>query len=201
MPSFSVLNSIAKELQAQIVEALNTAPDVDFDVDDKSIILLRPASDLPAEVMASLYLYHVDVDPHLRNRRRIPDAVDPVQMVRPPLPLQLRFLFVPVMTDEAKNQMMLGRVLQHFHDVPTFRPLPGSELDVSRGGAPEEIRVRHDFIPVQELANLWSGLSYAMRLSAGLMVEIVTLDSGAPSVVIPRVDEVFGVTSKLDEGV
>jgi len=199
MPSFSVLNSIAKEIQAQIIDALNSAPDIDFSVDDTSVILQAPASDLPTDVDAVLYLYHVDVDPHLRNRQRIPGVADPTQMVRPPLPLQLRFLFVPVTSDESKNQMMLGRALQQFHDAPTFRPMPGSALDVSRGGAPEEIRVRHDFLPVQELANLWSGLSHPMRLCAGLLVEIVTLDSAAPALEIPRVGGVFGVTAKLGE--
>lgn len=199
MPSFSVLNDVAKELQAQFIDALSSAPDIDFTVDTNSLVLNPPANDLPASVFASLYLYHVDIDPHLRNRLFIADTIDPTQMIRPPLPLQLRFLFVPLSTDEDNNQLMLGRALQHFHDNPTFQPLPSSALGASRGGAPEEIRVRPDLSSTQELATLWSGFSHPYRLSVGFMVEIVALDSGAPAVEVPRVDELFGVTSKMDD--
>ena len=192
MPSFSVLNAIAEELREQIIAALISAPDIDLTVDKTTVTLASPASDLADDVVACLYLYHVDIDPHLRNRRHIPDAADPTLMVKPPLPLQLRFLFTPVAEEEESNQLLLGRVLQHFHDAPTFRPAPTSLLGQSRGGAPEKLRVRYDFPSVQDFATLWSGFSDSLRLSAGLLVEIVTLDSAAPALSVPRVGEVFG---------
>ncbi len=194
MPGFSVLNDIAKAVQSQIVTALNAAPDIDFDLDETTVILAPPSDSVAADVVATLYLYHVDVDPHLRNRRLIP-ASDPTLMIKPPLPLQLRFLFVPRDTDEDHNQLMLGRVLQHFHDFPTFKPAPGSPLAKSRGGAPEELRVRYDLASYQDLANLWSGFSQPYRLSAGLLVEIATLDSGKAAEQMPRVGEMFGSTT------
>ena len=89
---------------------------------------------------------------------------------------------------------MLGRILQHFHDNPVFRPAPGTPLAQSRGGAPEDFRVRNDLAPYSELANLWSGLAQPYRLSAGFLVEIVTLDSGAAALPVPRTGEILGKT-------
>lgn len=195
MPSFSGLNDIAKELQSQVISALVSASDIDFTISTDTLVLAPPSSDLDEGVRACLYLYHVDIDPHMRNRRLLSDAVDPTLMIKPPLPLQLRFLFVPLDGEEDNNQLMLGRVLQHFHDTPTFRPAPGSPLAVSRGGAPEEIRVRHDLAPHQELATLWSGFAQPFRLSAGLLAEIVTLDSGKAAMQVPRVGEMLGAAS------
>lgn len=200
MPSFSVLNNVAKELQAQFVTALATAPDIDFSVTAETLVLAPPSADLAAEVVAALYLYHVDIDPHLRNQRLMADAADPTLMIKPPLPLQLRFLFVPLDGEEDNNQLMLGRILQHFHDNPTFRPAPGSALAETRGGAPEDIRVRYDLAPYQDLANLWSGLSQPYRLSAGFLVEIITLDSGKAAARVPRLSETLGVIEARELG-
>lgn len=192
MPSFSGLNDIAKELQSQTISALVSAADIDFTISTETLVLASPSSDLDDGVRACLYLYHVDIDPHLRNRRWMADPVDPTLMIKPPLPLQLRFLFVPVDAEEDNNQLMLGRVLQHFHDSPTFRPAPGSPLAISRGGAPEDIRVRPDLASHQDLATLWSGFAQPFRLCAGLLAEIVTLDSATAAMQVPRVGEMLG---------
>ncbi|KGK41336.1 hypothetical protein LH51_15550 [Nitrincola sp. A-D6] len=146
----------------------------------ETLPLAPPSDELSSDVVAVLYLYHIEIDPHLRNRKLIPDSADPSLMIKPPLPLQLRFLFVPLSTDDDRNQLMLGRVLQHFHDTPSFRPIPGSPLGTSRGGAPAQLRVRFDLTSYQDLAQLWSGLSRPFRLSAGLLVDIVTIDSAWP---------------------
>jgi len=200
VPSFSVLNDIAKTLQSQFISALTSAPDIDFPVTTETLTLDPPSEGLGSEVVASLYLYHVDIDPHLMNRRRISDPEDPSLMIKPPLPLQLKFLFVPLDSEADNNQLMMGRILQHFHDNPVFRPTPGTPLAISRGGAPEEIRVRFDFAPYSDLATLWSGFNRPFRLSAGFMVEIVTLDSGAAALPVPRTTEVIGKTEvKLRE--
>jgi hypothetical protein len=200
MPSFSVLHDISTTLQSQIVAALNSAPDISFDVTTDTLSLSPPSDDLEVGTVAVLYLYHVSIDPHLRNQQPIPDAGNPSLFIRPPLPLMLKYLFVPLDAEEENNQLMLGRVLQHFHDAPTIRPIPGSPLATSRGGLPDHLRVRPDFAGFEALSPLWSALARPFRLSAGFMVDIVGVDSAEPATVAPRTGTTFTVNRKLTEG-
>ncbi len=191
MPGFSALNDVARELQAQFVSALSGAPDIDFSVSNTNLILGPPSDDPGPGVVASLYLYHINIDPHLRNHQSEPDVLDPTLMIPPPLFLQFRFLFVPLAKNEDHNQLMLGRILQHFHDHPTFQPVPGSPLAAHRSGAPEQIRVRYDLASHSELAALWSGFSRPYRLSAGFLVETLAIDSSRAAQKVPRVGTVY----------
>lgn len=198
MPSFSVLHDISRALQQQIIVALTGSPDISFDVDDTTIVLAPPSEGLTSDVVASLYLYHIAIDPHLRNQPRLTDPADPALLIRPPLPLHLRYLFVPLDDDEAANQLLLGRVLQHFHDTPTFRPAPGSPLAINRGGVPEVLRVRPDLPGFEALSQLWSALSRPYRLSAGFLVDTVAVDSAAPAQSTPRVAQTATATSRKE---
>lgn len=200
MPGFSSLNDIAITLQTQILHALSSAPDIDFPVTADTLPLAPPSDDLASEVVAVLYLYHIEIDPHLRNRKLMPDSADPSLMTRPPLPLQLRFLFVPVASDDGTNQLLLGRVLQHFHDTPSFRPLPGSPLESHRGEASPQFRVRFDLTSYQDLAQLWSGLSQPFRLSAGFLVDVVTIDSALTAEEVPRAGSMIGLVRNAARG-
>ncbi len=118
MSAFSIVHDISIELQSQIADALRNAPDVNFDIGPgvEKISLISPGGKPPTDTVASLYLYHVDIDKHLRNQKPLPDPANDRQFRRPPLPLQLRYLFTPIGEDEPTNQLVLGRVLQHFHD-------------------------------------------------------------------------------------
>ena len=153
MTSFSALPLVSRALQARIRAAL----DAGFAQDPGTVALAPPAADLDPSVAAVLHLYHIGLDPHLRNQPR-PLA---------PIPLTLRYLFVPLIPDEECNQGMLGAVLQDLHD------RPGDLLEVAgaRGDPPAAFRLRPEFLGVEELARLWSALSRPCRLAAGLVVE------------------------------
>lgn len=191
MPSFSVLNDISTELQQQVVTSLATAPDISFEVTTSNLLLQPPSRDLDDGTLALLYLYHVSVDPHLRNQPNLPDPNSAAQFIRPPLPLQLKYLFVPLSSEEGDNQIMLGRVLQHFHDAPSFIPAPGTALATHRGGVPARIRVRPDITGFEALSALWSALAEPFRLSVGFMVDVIAVDSAKPAIVSPRADGTF----------
>lgn len=196
MSGLSVLHDISRALQLQIVSALNSAPDAGFGADETNILLKPPSQGLAATVKAVLYLYHIGIDPYSRNQPRLPDASDPTLFLRPPLPLNLRYIFVPLADDEEGNQLILGRILQYFHDFPTFRPAPGSPLAISRGGAADTIRVRPDLIGFEPLAQLWSALSRPYRLSASFLVDTVAVDSATPAQVTTRVGQTVTATQR-----
>lgn len=132
MSGFSGLFDISRALQFQIVSALTSAPDAGFGADDSNVLLRPPSDGLAATVRAVIYLSHIGIDPHSRNQPRLTEPGNPAQFVRPPLPLHLRYLFVPRTEDEMANQLMPGRILQHFHDAPTVRPVPGSAMAARR---------------------------------------------------------------------
>ena len=93
MSGFGVIHDVSLELRRQVFTALSATPGTDFFLDDEgtNITFSAPGDDLPEGTMASLYLYHLDVDKHLRNQRPLPDrtryhrvapAVEPAYVFR-----------------------------------------------------------------------------------------------------------------------
>lgn len=167
-------------MRTQIFDALESTPDTDFGLSGaiERITTQSPGNTLDQDTVASLYLYHVDIDPHLRNQFQLPDRSRDDQLLHPPLPLQLRYLFTPVTSDEGVNQLLMGRVLQHFHDAPSFGSVSGTPIGDSLGGASPELRVKPDLLSLEQLSQMWNAFSQPYRIALSLMVEVVALDSG-----------------------
>lgn len=200
MSGFGVIHDVSLELRRQVFTVLSATPGTDFFLDDEgtNITFSAPGDDLPEGTMASLYLYHLDVDKHLRNQRPLPDRSAADLFHRPPLPLQLRYLFTPVGDQEDNNHLLLGRVLQHFHDAPSFATLSGEPVGDSRGGASPELRVRTEMLSLEQLAQIWNALSTPYRLSLPLLIEIVAVDSAAPPRRTPRVETLVPALGKAE---
>jgi hypothetical protein len=198
MSSFSIVHDTSLELRRQVFEALRTTVDVDFALgDDLDRITLQPPGDtLDDSAIASLYLYHVDLNQHLRNQPPLPDRAADDLFRRPPLPLQLRYLFTPVDADDLTNQLLLGRLLQHFHDFPSFATLSGEPIGDSHGGASRELRVRPDLLSIEQLAQLWNALSTPYRVAVSLMVEVLAVDSAQPPARRPRTEALVTVIGR-----
>lgn len=196
MGSFATIQDVSVELRRQITEALAATHDTDFGSAGATerITLAPPSDKLASGVEASLYLYHLDIDPNLRNQPDLADRTRDDQFRRPPLPLRLRYLFTPVGEDEAKNQLLLGRMLQHFHDSPSFGTLSQKPVGDSFGGASTEIRVRPDPLSLEQLSQIWNAFSHPYRIAVSLLVEVVAIDSGRPPVRRGRVTEVLTAT-------
>lgn len=199
MSAFSIVHDVSIELQSQIANSLKNTPDVDFDLGagvDK-ISLVSPGEKIADDTIASLYLYHLDIDKFQRNQRLLPDSTSDRAFRRPPLPLQLRYLFTPVGDDEPTNHLVLGRVMQHFHDNPVFSTLSGVPVGNSFGGASREIRVRPDMLSLEQLTQMWSAFSSPYRAAVSFLVEVVAIDSGQPPVEIVRSGEVIPATGLM----
>ena len=191
MSNFSVIHDVSLELRRQIFEALAATPDTDFKVTAvTSLTLMSPGETLDNKTVASLFLYHLEIDAHLRNQNPLPDATRDDRFHRPPLPLQLRYLFTPV-GDEANNQLLIGRVLQHFYDYPSFLSPLGVPVGSSPDAASVRLRVVADLLPIEQLTQLWNAFSAPYRTAISLLVEVVTVDSGLPPVQRRRVNELL----------
>lgn len=192
MSSFSVLRDVGAVLREHIVRALETTPDVSFQINGQTdrIQLAPPSKELPDQTLATLYLYQVEIDPHLRNQRPVPDRANDALFQKAPLPLYLRFLFTPVAADEETNLLLLGRVMQHFHDNPTVTRLAGDPIDDSHGVASTALRVKPDVLSFEQLSQFWNARQYPFRLSMGFLVDTVAIDSALPPTRAPRAEEV-----------
>jgi Pvc16 N-terminal domain len=201
MAEFSIVQAISGELRRQIVTILDATPDSDFGIDGdiRRLVLESPAATVADDTVASLFLHHIEIDGHLRNQRLLPDRATADLFRKPPLPLRLRFLFTPLGEEEATNLLLLGRVIQHFHDSPVFDTLDGLPVGDSHGAAPARLRVRIETPPLAELTQLWSALSTTLRLSVTLAIEIAAVDSGRAPVQMPRATEMvagYGLTGR-----
>ncbi|MEL7211157.1 MAG: DUF4255 domain-containing protein [Pseudomonadota bacterium] len=198
MSGYNVITDISRELRQQVFTSLKTAPNDTFEISGPDAITLRPPVEgLPDGLVASLFLYHIEIDGSLRNQMPLPDRTNAAQSFKPPLPVSLSYMFTPLGTGEETNQSIIGRILQHFHDYPTLTELEGVPVGDSRGAAAPELRVRHDVMPMDQLTNIWSAFSQPFRLSIGLEVEVVAVDSGLPPRVAPRVEEMVRAVGKV----
>lgn len=190
MSDFSVIEAISGELRRQIFEVLQATPGADFGIGGslEKISVLSPGAKLPDGTLASLYLYHIEIDGHLRNQRMLADRMADDLYRMPPLPLKLRLLLTPVDADEGTNQMILGRLIQHFNDNPTVAVLSGTPLGDSFGGAPTRLRVTVVTPALEQMMSLWTAFATALRVSVVLEVQIVGVDSGKPPQRVTRVE-------------
>ncbi|NMT64982.1 Pvc16 family protein [Marinobacter orientalis] len=176
MSNYTIIERVSEELRRQIFSALDEAPDTEFSVTDAAtnIALEAPGENLNNQVVVSLYLYHISQQQRPRNPMPLRSGAG--EEKRPPLPLQLRYLLLPV-DNETNNQLMLGRILQHFHDHPVLESIAGEAPDSSFGRGQDQIRVMAEDIPLEQLTQLWNAFSQPMRLATILRVDGVAIDS------------------------
>jgi hypothetical protein len=141
----------------------------------------------------------VEPDGHLRNQPHLP--VGNTGLRFPPLALQLRYLITPLDDEEDQNHLMLGRILQYFHDQPFLDSLNNTPLDNSFGGNSDQMRIALEPLSVEAMSQIWSALNSDYRLSIAYLVRIVAIDSGQGVIDARRVQDkqtVIGIKVRGD---
>jgi hypothetical protein len=125
----------------------------------------------------SVWLYRV-----LRDEERLntpPERLAP-HLLRPaPLPVRLHYLFTPLTNTNAADgpqteQVILGKVLQAFHDHPVLR---GTDLQDDLSGSEAELRVRLESLSLEEITRVWDALNGSYQLSVSYEVSAVNIAS------------------------
>lgn len=198
MSSFSVISETTIELRRQIFEAFESTADADFGLgsDISRITLKSPGDELSDNAIASLYLYRIDIDEHLRNQHPLPEPSADSLFRRPPVPLQLWYLFTPVDGHEETNHLLLGRLVQHFHDFPSFTMLSGDLIGDSHGGSSPEVRVVPDMLSLEQSTQMWNAFAAPFRVSVALRVAVVAIDSALAPDRIPRANSLVLATGR-----
>jgi hypothetical protein len=140
----------------------------------------------------SVWLYQIARDPELLNLPQERLTTD--RSARRPLPLRLHYLLTPVVQDEdpgnndpGMEQLIIGKVLQTFHDHPK---LSGVQLRGSLTGSGTSIRVRLEPLALEEITRVWDALESSYQLCVSYEVSLVMVASDSESVRTAPVESV-----------
>lgn len=139
---------------------------------------LRTNPPLPS---VTLFLFDVQQDAASRNRPRVrvqkPDGN--YDLMKPVLPLQLRYLITPWINDgdpysyPYSDQAILGRVMQLFYDEATLSgaALKGGTL----AGSSQALHLTMVPVSIEDQTRVWSTLQRPYRMSVFYEVRVVNL--------------------------
>ncbi len=121
----------------------------------------------------SLFLYQVLENPFHKNEEL--QRVGNSRLHFPPLGLDLFYLITPYHDDKTQEKVILGKVMQIFHDTAI---LNGSILQGALKGTDEVIKILVNPITLDDLTKIWSAFQeVAYRLSLSYLVTPVSLES------------------------
>jgi hypothetical protein len=122
----------------------------------------------------SLYLYRMVENQFLKNQE-IPNN-DPKKNESNPLTIDLFYIITPGTEDRRKDHILLGKVMQVFHDHAVAR---GSILKgESLSGSDVQLRLVFYSLPFEEIIQLWQSFSEkSFHLSVCYQVTPVRIDS------------------------
>jgi hypothetical protein len=138
---------------------------------ENAIILSSPDELNSNDKKISLFLYNIIENSYLRNQNEyIPDSNNK----NSPLNLSLFYLITPHTESIQNDQILLGKILQIFHDNAILR---GSVLQGSLTG--QELRLILNHFSVDELNKLWSIVSGSKPYKLSICIEVtpVRIDS------------------------
>jgi hypothetical protein len=126
----------------------------------------------------SVWLYRAIRDAECLNT--LPIRRDFSQIENTPLPVSLHYLITPIvnttntMAGPETEQVILGKILQIFHDYPTMR---GSDLQDDFTGTDVELNIRLESLNLEEITRVWDALEGSYQLSVSYEVSVVNVDS------------------------
>jgi hypothetical protein len=130
----------------------------------------------------SVWLYRVTRNEFVRNSPPSRRAIN--QLERQPFPVDLHYLLSFFMPDIRDEQLLLGGVLQLFHDFPVLR---GTDLRGSLTGEDSEYKIHFETLTLEELTRVWNALQQPYRTSISYLVQIIEIESALDPVQIQPV--------------
>jgi hypothetical protein len=138
-----------------------------------------------------LNLFLFDVLPNAAWRNQENPSRGGAAGLRPPLPLELRYLLTayPRGEDDGTAHALLGEAMLLLHDRPTLSraelrnamnaadPLTLTAVDVQF----EQVKVCQMTLPLEEVSKLWTAFGTHYRLSVAYQVSVVLIDPVRPS--------------------
>jgi len=141
-------------------------------IESEDQITLSSPEDIGAGKKLSLFLYQITENDYLKNQEM--QNVNSTKFEHPPLALSLFYLITAHTQNTGSDHLLLGKVMQVFHDNAILR---GSILHESLAG--EELRLILKPLSIDELNKTWSAISKSKpyKLSANYEVTPVRIES------------------------
>lgn len=171
MSDFTVIGDIGETLKKLLEDdpwsGISSRPEITF----KSPKEIKDDGGNPNKV--SLFLYQIIENVYLKNEEA--QRIDNSNLRLSPLPLDLLYLVTPYSEDKTQEKIILGKVMQIFHDNAI---LSGTVLQGDLSGTDEEIKLLINPISLDDLTKMWSAFQeVSYRLSLTYMVTPVKIDS------------------------
>jgi hypothetical protein len=129
------------------------------------------ASSLPA---LSIFLFEIMEDASARNEPRIRQTQNnTVVITKPPMALQLNYLFTPWTGNSQTDHQLLGRLLQLFYEQAI---LSGPVLQGQLAGTTNALKVTLHTLTLEERTRIWLALTRPYRTSLSYGVRVVNID-------------------------
>ncbi len=190
MSDFRVIEQVSLTLRTLLFEGLSGEGDVSEDFTAEANIslaspaeILDEAGDADIPVLASLYLYQVSPNPHVKNHPLIQTGAG--EQRYPPLALDLFYLLTPMSGSPTDDQVILARGLQIFEANAT---ISAPFLDSTLQPSSPSLRLVINPVSLEELTRIWNAFNQPYHLSVCYKAQFVAIDSarqpesGAPVV-------------------
>jgi hypothetical protein len=133
--------------------------------------LTKTASSLPT---LSIFLFEVMEDSSARNEPRVRRTQkNPVVIQKPPMALQLNYLFTPWTGVADTDQKWLGFLLRLFYEQAI---LSGPVLQGGLQGSSSSLKVTLHTLTLEERTRIWLALTRPYRTSLSYGVRVVNID-------------------------
>jgi hypothetical protein len=155
----------------------------------KSFINVGAADILPGQTIAdlsdladttltppllSIFLFEIMEDASARNLPLVRQTQkNPIVIEKPPMALQLNYLFTPWTKNFETDQQLLGRVLRLFYENAI---LSGPTLQGVLAGSPHSLKVTLHALTLEERTRVWLALTRPYRTSLSYGVRVVHID-------------------------
>jgi hypothetical protein len=172
MSDFTVIRAVSKTLEAILTAEITNSSEPEFSGGPAVVIELGSPAELAGSTGVSVWLYRVARNASTLNQPR--ERIAPNQLKPQPLTIDLHYLVTPLANKAIDEQVVLGRVLQVFHDPTIMRG--GDLLDILKQ-SPLEFRLTLETLTLEEISRIWGALKEPYRASLSYCVEIVNIDS------------------------
>ncbi len=178
MSASSAIGMVGESLRNLLVGEMQITPSAD-------VTLLGPDETGGAR-RVNLFLYKVQENPFLKNADWQVTAADPARIGPPPLSINLFYLMTPYAVNDPQTgatpaHEILGEAMRVFYENAI---VPEQYLVNGLKGSPEQIKITHNVLDMDELSQVWGTFKQPFRLSVLYEISVVQVDQ-APASQLP----------------
>ena len=165
MSDYTAIADVGKTLIKLLWDNIKDDAPANTIITSEDQITLSSPEENESNKKLSLFLYQVTENAYLKNQEM--QIANPTKLKNPPLPLSFFYLVTPHTGNSENDHIILGKVMQIFHDNSILR---GSVLHENLVG--EELRVILNPLSIDELNKIWNVISKSKTYKLSVCYEV-----------------------------